>query len=50
MEKKEEPDNAEIEATTGPLWWRPRSVVSLKLLAYSSSFVSWLRTAEFMHK
>jgi len=48
VKKKEEPKNAETELTTDPPWWRPQSVVSLKLLAFLSSFILWLRTAEFI--
>jgi len=46
----EEPENFEIEVTMDGRWQRSRSVVSLKLLASSSSFILWLRMLDFMLK
>jgi len=50
MEKKKEPENFETEATTDTPCWRSGCVVSLKLLAFLSSFILWLRTPKFMLK
>jgi len=46
--RKEEPEKFETKVTTDGPWWRPRSVVSLKPLASSSSFVLWLRMIKFL--
>jgi len=42
MEKKEELENARTETTMDHPWWRSRSMVSLKLLVSSFSFILWL--------
>jgi len=47
---KEKPKNFKTRVIMTSLWWRSWSVVSLNLLASSSSFILWPKMLEFMLK